>query len=362
MNRDKHTKWFEIVGLDNQEEPVQIYFYKEIGSGDFDQRRICAEEFCRELDEIPKERQVILRMNSRGGSFYDGLAIAHKIHDRGKVHCYIDGNCASAASVVAMACEKVIAGEGTSVLIHNSRGSFENMDVNTLKDFVKNMEDVDLQMANIYARKSGKPLSYIQALMNRGERLSAERALELGFVDEIKKIGNSADDSLFAEDAEKQSKSYITMNENEQNKINTPKAESKKIEITAQNWSEYFPPMMSPSEAGLIYAKAKEIELKAEAKLEALRVEKIVQTINDAIDDRKIKNTSKGVWLEACLKDDGVLKLLDDLPPLNFEPVEGRNLSHYEKLALHPSISQGVRSDSKSVDAYSNYLKKTKQN
>lgn len=361
MKKERHSKWFEIVGLDNQEEPVQIYFYKEIGSGDFDQRKICAEEFCRELDEIPNNRQVILRMNSRGGSFYDGLAIAHKIHDRGKVHCYIDGNCASAASVVAMACEKVIAGEGTSILIHNSRGSFENMDVNTLKDFVKSMEDVDLQMANIYARKSGKPLSDIQALMNRGERLTAEKALELGFVDEIKKITPSADGLPFAEDTKK---SYIAMNEHEQDKINTREAEkeNKKLEITAQNWSDYFPPMMSPAEAGLIYAKAKEIELKAEAKLEAMRVEKIIQKLNDAIGDRKIKNTSKGVWLEACLKDDGVLKLLDELPPMNYEPVEGRNLTHYEKLALCPSINQGVRSDSKSVDAYSSYLKKTKQN
>ena len=148
------------------------------------------------------------------------------------------------------------------------------------------------------------------------------------------------------------------MNKNDQNKINTPKAESKKIEITAQNWSDYFPPMMSPSEAGLIYAKAKEIELKAEAKLEAMRVEKIIQTINDAIDDRKIKNTSKGVWLEACLKDDSVLKLLDELPPMNFKPVEGNNAIKER----YPSINQGVRSDSKSVDAYSNYLKKTKQN
>jgi len=362
MKEEKHTKWFEIVGLDKQEEPVQIYFYKEIGSENFDERRICAEEFCRELDEIPKDRQVILRMNSRGGSFYDGLAIAHKIHDRGKVHCYIDGNCASAASVVAMACEKVIAGEGTSVLIHNSRGSFENMDVNTLKDFVKNMEDVDLQMANIYARKSGKPLSYIQALMNRGERLSAETALSLGLVDEIKKINTSANGIPFAEDTEKNSKSYISMNEKEQTKTNT-----------GESGQEFCPTKLPPEsdmktgdknlthdQLGQLYARVREAELKAFE----LRKEKITTMINTACAEGRIRNVDIDGWVEACMKDETMLERLEALPIIKTLPISKIDPGKENFITAQEKklVGVGVKCNSSSVSAFLSYQNKMKKN
>ncbi len=360
MNEERHSKWYKITGLDRQNEPVEIYFYKEIGSGAFDNSKICSEEFCRELDEIPKTRQVIIRMNSRGGSFYDGLAIAHKIHDRGNVQCYIDGACASAASVVAMACEKVVAGEGTSILIHNSSASLEGVTANDLKEFIKSMEDVDLQMANIYARKSRKPLSFIQTLMNRGERLTAEKALELGFVDEIKKISNESEKKYFplvAEDVKQTNKSHITMEEKQKTE------ENQKTKITAENWADFFPPMSDVSEAVNIYAKAKEAEMKVEIKEEAYRFKKIINALNNAICDRKIKNTSKGIWLEAALKDDSVLKLLDELPPMNYEPVDGMNLDKFSELARRKqavSVASGVHCDKASINAYSSYQNKIK--
>lgn len=348
MNEGNHSKWYKITGLDRQEEAVQIYFYREIGFQSFDKSKICSEEFCQQLDAIPKDRQIVIRMNSRGGSFYDGLAIAHKIHDRGNVQCYIDGACASAASVVAMACEKVIAGEGTSIMIHNSRGSLEDMDVNALKDFIKNMEDVDLQMANIYARKSGKPLSFIQNLMNRGERISAEKALELGFVDEIKIISNEPEKDCFspvAEDTKKTPKSYIAMNEKEQ--------------IKHEEGEDFCPKDLTPQQIGQLYARAKEAELKA---LE-LRKEKITTMINTACAEGRIKNTDIDGWVECCMKDESMLKRLEALPVIKVQAISKEDPgsdNDFISAKMKEIVGVGVKCNKENVSAFLSYKSKIK--
>ena len=182
----EHSEYFTIEG--KEQETVQIYFYKEIGYENFDKEKICAETFCQQLDDIPKERKVILRMNSCGGSFPDGLAIAHKILERGNVVCHIDGLCASAASVVAAACDWVVASEGASLLIHNTRGSVINRESKDIRNLADAMDDVSDRMADIYVRKTGKTFEEIKSLMDKGERLTAKQALDLGLVDEIKQL------------------------------------------------------------------------------------------------------------------------------------------------------------------------------
>ena len=186
-NEINYSDYFCIESVTDKD-PLQIYFYKEIGYMNFDKEKICSEDFCQQLDSIPKERQVVIRMNSCGGSFPDGLAIAHKIIERGNVVCQIDGQCASAASVVAAACDWVIAREAATVLIHNSRGNVFGRESKDLRNLADQMDEISNRMADIYARKTGKSVEEIKALMDKGERISAKDALKLGLVDEIKQL------------------------------------------------------------------------------------------------------------------------------------------------------------------------------
>ena len=61
-----------------------------------------------------------LHVNSNGGSVKEGVAIYNQLkqHQAEKI-CYVDGLAYSVASVICMACDKIIMGQGTSMLIHN---------------------------------------------------------------------------------------------------------------------------------------------------------------------------------------------------------------------------------------------------
>lgn len=296
-NEIKHSEYFTIEG--KGQETVQIYFYKEIGYENFDKEKICSETFCQQLDAIPQERQVILRMNSCGGSFPDGLAIAHKILERGNVICHIDGLCASAASVVAVACDRVIASEGASLLIHNTRGSVINRESKDIRNLADAMDDVSDRMADIYVRKTGKTFEEIKSLMDKGERLTARQALDLGLVDEIKQLipPRFKPDRVTCQETQEQMKKEDKKPEmtadvepQEQNaaellaRANAAEAKIKEMEAKEKEAAEKAAAELL-ARANDAEAKMKEMEKKAqeaEDKMKAMRHEQIAALVNDA--------------------------------------------------------------------------------
>lgn len=124
---------------------------------------------------------VIVNINSPGGSYFDGIAIYNLLiaHPH-KITVQVLGDAASAASVIAMAGDEILMGEGAFMMIHNCWGYCVGNRVD-LQQSIDLMAEIDGAMANLYATQSGKDHSEIVKMMDAETWLNAENAIEQGF-------------------------------------------------------------------------------------------------------------------------------------------------------------------------------------
>lgn len=124
-------------------------------------------------------------INSGGGEVYAGSEIYTALKDySGKVTVKIVGIAASAASVIAMAGDKVLISPTAQLMIHNAstRSNGDYRDHQFTSDFLRNW---DKSIANAYMLKTGMSREELLELMDQETWLTAQQALEKKFVDEI---------------------------------------------------------------------------------------------------------------------------------------------------------------------------------
>ena len=126
---------------------------------------------------------VAVSINSPGGDLFEGLAIHNllRAHPR-EVRVRIVGLAASAASIIAMAGDRIEMAAGGFLMIHNSWGAVvgNRHDMRAAADV---FAEFDGAMAEIYAARSGGTLAEMEALMDGASWIGAERAIGLGLAD-----------------------------------------------------------------------------------------------------------------------------------------------------------------------------------
>lgn len=146
--------------------------------------------------EAAAGQDVEVHISSAGGSAFDAIAIYDLLKKYpGKVITYIDALAASAASIVAMGGQSIVMSKYALLMIHKPMvGSGGNSD-ELLRD-VQMLNVVQSRLAQIYEDKTGLSPVNINCLINAVTWLTAEQALDLGFIDEIEDytttISNSA--------------------------------------------------------------------------------------------------------------------------------------------------------------------------
>ena len=124
-------------------------------------------------------------INSPGGDVFAAAQIYNMLRDyKGKVTVKIDGLAASAASVIAMAGDKVTISPVGMLMIHDPM----MMAVGNTRDMeqaIHVLNEVKESIINAYAAKSGLSHKKISELMANETWMNAKKAKELGFVDEI---------------------------------------------------------------------------------------------------------------------------------------------------------------------------------
>lgn len=172
----------------------KIYLYDTetdcIGSGNLSSAYIQTQLEAAAGDDVE------VHISSVGGSAFDAIAIYDLLKKYpGKVTTYIDALAASAASVVAMGGRKVIMSKYALLMIHKPMvGTGGNAD-ELLKD-VQMLNVVQERLAQIYMDKSGLDGVTVNSLINSVTWMTADQALDLGFIDQIEdyqtEITNSA--------------------------------------------------------------------------------------------------------------------------------------------------------------------------
>lgn len=173
------NKWYKMRMLGNTS--AEICIYSDIGYDG-----INAEQFKRDLDLLGNLTHLTLRVNSYGGEVFEGNEIYNLLSaNRAYKLAIIGGIAASMASVIPMACDKVVMHENSWIMIHDpSCGA-----AGTSKDLRNKAELLDGIKENAIKayQKHAKELSRDEVwdLMEKESWINAQDALTYGLIDEI---------------------------------------------------------------------------------------------------------------------------------------------------------------------------------
>lgn len=144
---------------------------------------------------------IALNINSPGGDLFQGVAIYNLLKNCGKpVTVNVVGLCASAASLIACAGDKVTMQLGTQYMLHRAMGMAAGFsdDMHKMGDTLDSVTD---SAADLYVAKTGMAKDKILAMMKAETWMKPDQAKANGFADEISqtkaKVSNSFDLSMF---------------------------------------------------------------------------------------------------------------------------------------------------------------------
>lgn len=145
-----------------------------------------------------KNKPVLCVVNSFGGSVNEGLAISKLLEQHGDVVVRFIGCCASAATWMAFGAKEIEIAADSFILCHlcsNLVSIYKSMRIEDLDKTIKQLEStkrsqeaINLTIAKKYterAAKKGKTLEDVLTLMEEERWMTAQEALEWGFVDRI---------------------------------------------------------------------------------------------------------------------------------------------------------------------------------
>lgn len=179
VQRTPDASWYRI---ENSANGVEIYLYDAIGWWG-----VTANDFVDSVKSVGS-MPISLHINSGGGDVWDGVAIYEAIRAHpAEVTVHIDGIAASAASLIAMAGDRVVIGKAATVMIHDASWDVYGNAEDHL-DAAQILEKVSATIAEVYADRAGGQAADWRAAMQAGTDgtwYTAAEAVEIGLADEI---------------------------------------------------------------------------------------------------------------------------------------------------------------------------------
>ncbi len=132
-----------------------------------------------------KASRIVLRINSPGGWVHEGFAIANDLRDHpATVDVIVTGLCASIATVVAMAADKVYMAQGTRMMIHRPWGFVVGV-ADEMRQYADLLDAYNLDIAKAYNARMTVSEEKILALMEAETWFTGEEAVAIGLADEL---------------------------------------------------------------------------------------------------------------------------------------------------------------------------------
>lgn len=172
-----------VQGEDPSEATIRIY--GDIGESWwwFDDDSTSANDFVEDLDELGSVSTIHIRLNSLGGDFADGITIMNALKEHAAdVVVHVDGIAASAASLIAMAGNKIIMGRGAQMMVHDaSMGCYGT--ATELKQTAQACDSISSSMASIYAERAGGTAASWRTAMANESWYGPDEAVTAGLAD-----------------------------------------------------------------------------------------------------------------------------------------------------------------------------------
>jgi len=175
-------KHFTVEAAASEKPTISIFDY--IGDdgegGGVSTKRISAA--LRQIGDKP----VTVEINSPGGNYFEGVAIYNQLrrHSR-EVTVQVLGVAASAASIIAMAGDRIEIAANAEIMIHEARGLFLGTK-SEMKDAWETLAHLDTAMCETYAARSGRDLAEFEAMIEgKDVFFRGQEAIDAGLADAV---------------------------------------------------------------------------------------------------------------------------------------------------------------------------------
>ncbi|WAW14079.1 head maturation protease, ClpP-related [Peptostreptococcus equinus] len=183
----KFWKWKNQVINQSEEEVTEriLFLNGTIAEESWFDDDVTPQLFKDELNE--GSGNITVWINSPGGDCVAAAQIYNMLMEyKGDVTVKIDGIAASAASVIAMAGTKVLMSPVSMLMIHNPMTiAFGNK--GEMEKAISMLDEVKESIINAYEIKTGMSRAKLSHLMDAETWMDANKAVELGFADDILK-------------------------------------------------------------------------------------------------------------------------------------------------------------------------------
>lgn len=162
---------------------ADLFIYDDIGEGFFG--GITAQQVVADLKTLGVVDTLNVRINSGGGSVFEGVAIFNAIdRNPARVVVHIDGIAASIASIIAMAGAEIRIASNAMVMIHDPAG----FSIGTAEDMRRAADLLDTvrgTLVDTYVKRTGNDAGKVSDWMARETWMTAREAVDNGFADSI---------------------------------------------------------------------------------------------------------------------------------------------------------------------------------
>ena len=197
-NSKKFWNWLDVKNEADTPEERVLEINGEIASESWFDDDVTPKLFKDEL--LSGNGPITIWLNSPGGDCIAASQIYSMLMDyAGEVTIKIDGIAASAASVIAMAGTKVLMAPTALMMIHNPM-TLAWGDRSEMTKAIEMLDEVKESIVNAYEIKTGMSRAKISHLMDSETWMNANKAIELGFADDIleDKKKCAADETAFS--------------------------------------------------------------------------------------------------------------------------------------------------------------------
>lgn len=179
------------------EEDNSISIYDVIGEDFWTGEGVTVKRIDAALRKIGN-RDVVVNINSPGGDVFEGIAIYNRLREHpAQVHVRVMGLAASAASIIAMAGDRIEIGEAAFLMIHNA-WVMAIGNRNDMREVAEFLEPFDAALRDVYVQRTGGEADEIAAMMDAETWIGGRASVDKGFADgllpsdETKKVANAA--------------------------------------------------------------------------------------------------------------------------------------------------------------------------
>ena len=182
-NKAEVKKFWNFVS-DKDNNTAELLLYGEISEYSWWGDEITPEVFNNDLKEVGAVDELTVRINSGGGDVFAAVAIYTRLKEnKAKVNVKIDGWCASAATIIAMAGDSIEISVGGVFMIHDPlAGLIGYYNTTELNKIVKELDTIKQSIVNCYMTVSDKSEDEIKSLMtDEGTWFTGQEAVDAGF-------------------------------------------------------------------------------------------------------------------------------------------------------------------------------------